>query len=165
MRFNPYIALFSARAAIPLRRRWQNCNAVEIPQELRLVDLRFGVETIVPADCVLCSMLSRSEHFRATHAWRSASPGPLRSANLTFISRCVAVADCASWILLHELPHKHAGTAAGLTDPPGLRGAIEYGSHVPGHRAASLRFVADELLNFYCTVAVHDLGRIIHLFV
>jgi hypothetical protein len=35
MRFNPCTPPFPARAASPLRRRWQRCNAVEIPQELR----------------------------------------------------------------------------------------------------------------------------------
>lgn len=157
--------LFPARAAIRLRSRWQGCNAAEIPQELcwsscDSVSRPPYRPIVLRAECGQVRNIS-TPRMRA----HGALPGALRRANLTFISRCGAFADCVSWMHQHELPNKHAGTAAGLIDPPGLGGAIEYGGHVPGRRAACLRFAADELFNFYCVVAVHDLSRVIHLFV
>jgi hypothetical protein len=81
------------------------------------------------------------------------------------ISQFVEIADCVSWLRLAELPYKHAGAAARLSDSPGLGGNIVYGRHVLVNHAASIRFAADELFNLYRTMAVHDLSRAVHLFV
>jgi hypothetical protein len=62
------------------------------------------------------------------------------------------------------LPNKHSGTTARLADPPSLGRTSLHGSHGFANDALTVWLAADELLNFYGIVAVHDLSRVIHLF-
>jgi len=125
----------------------------------------FDIETLESAICIPCRMPTPLEFSRLASAVidRCRCLATLRISRS--ISQFVEIADCVSWLRLAELPYKHAGAAARLSDSPGLGGNIVYGRHVLVNHAASIRFAADELFNLYRTMAVHDLSRAVHLFV
>jgi hypothetical protein len=80
MRFNLYTSLFPDRAAIPLRRRWQRCNAVEMPQELcwRRGDSVWRPTSrpiVFRTEC--CEVRRISTAFHTTHAWAWSVTGRL----------------------------------------------------------------------------------------
>ena len=64
-----------------------------------------------------------------------------------------------------DLPYEHAGAGSRLAHPPGLHGIIVDGGDVLVNRIARKRFPAAEFFEFQRTVAVHNVGGDIHLFV